>query len=403
MKDNKPLYEKVGIWIGIVAGIVTIAVSAITIINNLSNNKNDEQSINNFDKNTITANNGDIIINFGNDNDFIKEPFDEKKINKDNININNLELNYATLSDDRFKNVYIGEYTDLSIPKEKYYLENNCAFILNISNPTDHQIKINKFRIVAKNVVQICEPSFKVFLCMYESGVGFVVTNDGWDDAYNIELIMDDKEQILSDFFNNEDLNIKIPCLKIGESIHILFPSADKYIKNPNENEYEYISINPVIHIKLENEINSFKEFIPIYLYNDKILIDAIGGNDGFYGVYGILINTNLGEYQKEFNVNETINAGEILDIPICFFPNKSVCMDFYIEFDIFNGYSEETASSDIKKVEFKVSSSGTQYVNFDNSTIDLQEIYNNTEGRYYISYPDNKKLSPLNSYPYMD
>lgn len=207
----------------------------------------------------------------------------------------------------------------------------------------------------------------------------------------------------LSKYFNKDDLNMKIPNLKIGESTHIFFPSVDKYIQTPNENEYEYVSIRPIIQIRNEGKVENFEDFIPIYLYNDKILIDEIGGNEGFYGVYGITVNSNLSTFQKEFNVNETINVGEILDIPICFFPNKSSSMEFHVEFDIFNGFSEETIFSDIRKMEFSIPSTGTQYVNFDNCTVDVQEIYNNTESRYYISYPDSKELNPLNSHLYIN
>lgn len=398
--DNKHWYEKVSIWIGIVASIITITVGIITIANNVNDSNKDKQNINNFDKNTITSSDGDIVINLGDNNDFSrKESSNDNKISENNININGLKLDYATLSDERFKNVYIGDYTDLSNSKVKYYLEDNCAFILNISNPTEHQIKINRFRIVANNIIQICEPSFDIFLCMFESGVEFVVTNNGWRNAYNIELMITDKDQMLLKYFNKEDLYIKIPSLKIGESIPVFFPKVDKYIKVPNENDYEYISIRPVIQVRTDSMIDNFEEFIPIYLYNDKIVIDAIGGNDGFYGVYGIVVNSNLNAFMKEFNVNDTVEVGEILDIPICFFPNKSSSMEFHVEFDIFNGKNEETISSDIRKMEFNIPSSGTNYVNFDNCTIDIQEIYNDSSGLYYISYPDNKDLNPLNSY----
>ena len=396
MRDNKHWYEKVNIWIGIIAGITTIIVGIITIGNS---SQNSNQNINNFDKNTITADNGDVIINLGDTNNFIKESSDDNKISESNININSLKLDYAALSDDRFKNVYIGEYTDLSNPEEKYYLENNCAFILNISNPTDHQIKINKFRIVTNNINQVTDPFFGLYLTTSDSGVGFLVSNEGWGNAYNIELTIDDNDHVLAQYYNQEDLLIKISELKFGETVWVPFPGVDKLIKKPNIDNYEYISIYPFIQIEINDKIESFQNFIPIYLYNDKVLIDAIGGNDGFYGVYGIMIDSNLNMYQKEFNVNETIDKGEILDIPICFFPNKSSYMDFHVEFDIFNGSSEETVSSEIKRIEFNVSSTEYQYVNYDNSIVDLQDMYNNTVSKCYISYPDNKNLNPLNSY----
>ncbi len=393
-KNNKSWYEKVGIWIGIAAGVMTVIVGIITIANK---NQTTNENINNLGGNTKTTNIGDMVINFGDNNNFTKELSDNNKISENNININDLQLNYATLSDNRFKNVYIGQYTDLSNPKEKYYLENNCAFILNISNPTEHQIKISNFKIVAEDIIQISEPYISITLNMSES-IDLLISNHGWSDAYNIELEISDENGILSEYFNKKDLMIEVPELESGSFLLVHFLNEDKMIKSPNIDQNNFFTVKPFVNITMENGEKYSQNLLPIYLYNDKVEIDIFGGNEGFYGVYGIMVDTSKSEFQKDFNVNETVNAGEILDIPICFFPNKSCYMDFYIEFTIFNGSNEEIISSDLKNIEFNVSSIDAKYINLDNCIVDLQSIYSNSDGRYYISYPDNKKLNPLNS-----
>lgn len=387
---NKFSLKRILALISIFAGICTIL--GISLFGN--NDKNNSQGYNDINKNSITTDKGDVIINFGSNNSYTKELSNDNDISS---NINNLELNYAVLSDNRFQHVYMGNYTDLSKLNEKYYLENNCVFILNINNPTDHEIKINKFCIVADKIVQIYQPYLEVSLNMEEDGIYLIVLNHGWNDAYNIKLDINDRDNILSEYFNKEDLIINIPKLKSGEMTKVLFLNKDKMIKSPNIDFNYSVAVNPYVQIYIDNSENVFQDLMPIYLYNDKVEIDAIGGNEGFYGAYGFMIDTNLNTYRKEFNVNETIGAGEIFDIPICFFPNKSCSMSFYIEFSVFNGYNEQIISSDSRNIEFHLSSIDSKYVNFDNSIIDLQSIYDDENSIYYISYPDNKDLNPLN------
>lgn len=74
MKDNKPWYEKIYIWIGIIAGICTILAFIITItknntkesINTLEDNNNSQDNIQAIGNDNITINgniSGDININ----------------------------------------------------------------------------------------------------------------------------------------------------------------------------------------------------------------------------------------------------------------------------------------------------------------------------------------------------
>ena len=70
MKENKPWYEKVGIWIGIIAGVCTILAfifSVFTILspNVASDNNEIDNSFNGERNNNIIingVNNGDINI-----------------------------------------------------------------------------------------------------------------------------------------------------------------------------------------------------------------------------------------------------------------------------------------------------------------------------------------------------
>ncbi|EOS34996.1 hypothetical protein C804_01122 [Lachnospiraceae bacterium A4] len=391
-KSNLKL-KKIIKLITVIASVMTIIVGVYTLVNTKTS---DDYIQKNSGNGIIIHGDGDNTINVV-DNHRLKESSTNKdSINTEynaNININNLKLDYAILSDDRFKNVYIKDYTDLSEDKEKYYFEENCVFILNISNPTDHEVKVNKFSIVANNIIPISQPYISVSLCTDYEKIFLTVCNHGWSNAYNIELLIKDTENILSKYFNAEDLIVRIPKLQASDSITVEFLDNNKVIKFPDISENEYITIRPFCEVKIDEIVQDSQNLCQVYLYNNKTEIDAIGGNEGFYGVYGIMINANLNKDRIEYYVNEIIPPGKILDIPICFFPNKSCNMEFYTEFNIFNGFDEKIISSEVRNVQFKISSINSHYINIDNKTFDLQHI-SGIENDYYISYPDNKEIN---------
>lgn len=395
-KKSNLLMKKIITLITAIASVMTIIMGINALVDTKTN---DDKIQKNSDNEIIIQGDGDNTINVGDGYKLKESSTNKDSINAEhnaNININNLKLDYAVLSDERFQNVYIGDYTDLSASKEKYYLEDNCIFILNICNPTDHDIKINKFSINANNIVPTTQPWIDVSLYTENEHIYLNVCNHGWGNAYNIELSIKDAEDILYKYFNKKDLIVKIPELQVGETIIAEFIDNDKVINFPNISKDDYITIRPFSQVKIDNKIQDVQNLLPIYLYNNKVKIDIIGGNEGFYGVYGIMINTNLNKDKKEYYINEIVSPGEILDIPICFFPNQSCTMEFYTEFNVFNGFDEKTICSDVRNIEFKISSINSQYVNMDNRIFDLKDI-SGIENDYYISYPDSRELKSLN------
>lgn len=304
------------------------------------------------------------------------------------INLNDITLNYAALTDERFKKVFLieetddEEYSDFSTLKEKYYIENNCITIVNISNPTDHEIKLNKFRIIAENISPDLQPKITTFLDS-GSAVDLEILNEGWVDINNIKIEITDKDKILSQFYNEADLVYEIPQIKVGETkdLHIL--DKELMIKIPNNSIDDAIIINPIINFT-SDEITITKNVEQIHIYNEGIFVGDYGASGAC--VYGIAINTDQNTFIKEFNINESINSNNILDVPLCFFPDKSCSFDFYVEFDIFDGINIETIKSEIKHLYFDISSVYSKWINIDENIVNLQDEYCD-----YITYPYKK------------
>lgn len=149
MKDNKPWYEKVGIWVGIVAGICTVLVFIITLytmtdtaaeasINIIEDNSNIQDNVqaNGDDNITITGNvSGDININT-NKSPEINTSSESKTTETNKINYENEKLN--DVSDDSNLNIINTPVikdieNDGKIDNIKVNIMNTVIFVQNIN------------------------------------------------------------------------------------------------------------------------------------------------------------------------------------------------------------------------------------------------------------------------------
>lgn len=386
-KKNRKKYVicTIGIWI-------LIAISVSVIYNHTKTNdhiENETEAILSH-MDTKTGDQSPVFNNNSNYNTVVYNNYPNESYDGDTetINLNDITLNYAALTDERFKKVFLieetddEEYSDFSTLKEKYYIENNCITIVNISNPTDHEIKLNKFRIIAENISPDLQPKITTFLDS-GSAVDLEILNEGWVDINNIKIEITDKDKILSQFYNEADLVYEIPQIKVGETkdLHIL--DKELMIKIPNNSIDDAIIINPIINFT-SDEITITKNVEQIHIYNEGIFVGDYGASGAC--VYGIAINTDQNTFIKEFNINESINSNNILDVPLCFFPDKSCSFDFYVEFDIFDGINIETIKSEIKHLYFDISSVYSKWINIDENIVNLQDEYCD-----YITYPYKK------------
>ena len=158
--------------------------------------------------------------------------------------------------------------------------------------------------------------------------------------------------------------------------------------KIPDVSYDNSIVINPILNFTSEEIIVS-KEELPIGICNEGPYVGDYG--DSGACVYGIMINTDNINFIKEFSVNECIDGGDILDIPLCFFPDSSCKMEFYVEFDIYDGFDTKTIKSEIRNLDFKVSSLNADWSNKNESEISLQEAYQEDEYFEYVTFPYTK------------
>lgn len=396
MKDNKPWYEKFSIWVGIGASICTIlGITVFGVKDICKDNKTDDILAESKNIELKTGDQASVSIVNGDSEVINNYNFGHSMEQKDTIslNVNEIDLKYAVATDERFKNVfftditYYEDYTDLSEFKSEYYVNNNCVTIMNISNHSDYEIKINKFRVVADKIEQNLEPVITTSL-VCGSSVDIEIANEGWSDIGNLKITILDKENLLLEYYDKKDLFYEIPELKMGETkiLHILDKSLMKKIPDvPYDNP---IHVLPIFVFD-SDEISVSKEEMSIGICNEGPYVGDYG--DSGACVYGIKINTDNAEYSEEFSINECVDAGDILDIPICFFPDKSCKMRFYVEFDIYNGFDTKTIKSEVRYLDFNISSLCSEWSNIDVSTLDLRNVYQDEEYFKYITFPYNK------------
>lgn len=304
----------------------------------------------------INGDNNPVTVFKGDNNNVTNNIYPEKE-DIIAIDTNDVTLDYAVTTDERFKSLYLNDpkynlYTDLSDPNNKYYIEDNCVTIMNISNQSDHEIKINRYRIIIDEIEQNLEPVISTSL-ICGTNIDVNISNEGWSDISRLEIKVSDHENLLAEYYDEKDLIYEIPELKVGETktLHILDKVLMKKIPDSSSSD---VVLFPIFNFTSKEIVASEKSTL--------ISINHDGPVAGFYGnlgtsVYGIVINTDDESYMEELSINEYIDSGEIKDIPICFFPDKSCKLRFYVEFDIFNGYETKTIKSEPRDLEFKISS----------------------------------------------
>ena len=111
--------------------------------------------------------------------------------------------------------------------------------------------------------------------------------------------------------------------------------------------------------------------------------LDYMGGGAPSIMAYGIYIDTDKSKFSFSKNVSEIIKPNSNIDLPICFFPNMSCSMTFYIELEIFDGEKYITVKTEKKNMYFRVSHAA--------ECVDGSKVDNNCQENaddIFVSYP---------------
>lgn len=291
--------------------------------------------------------------------------------------LKDITLEYLSAEDDRINNIFAFDLDSLSGEEKKYYLDNNCCTNLLVSNNSQSEYQITKFKFCAENISRDLTPYF-LGLIQYDFSDGLYdlalhLENDGWGDAHNIKLELIDENDILLEYFRKEDLTWEVEEVPSGEEILQKILSNEMLLKYPNYS----IDISPELKISCNETESVLRDIGHIYISPEGIGTDEIGAPGSM--AYGIFIDTSSSTYTFEENISENIKPNGLIDMPICFFADMSCDMDFYIELEIFDGSDIFVVRTDNKNIHLRVSHYSKAW------NCDGREINENVS--YYLHY----------------
>ena len=277
-----------------------------------------------------------------------------EKNKKINIAVqNNIKISYLSQNDERYSNIFplFDEYIDT---KKEYQFSEKCATQLMITNHFESEIIIDKiFLEVDKIEVDYSPILFFREGNVLEEGLSIFVGNNGWGDAKNLFVKMTSKNQNLEEYFSKNALEFTVPVISLGEVIEVPFiQNAD--LITPCSN-------GTVFSVDFEVECENGTQTV---IENNNVFFEVFDGKLVYAGmgsptenVYGIKIDTNKNKFSWGEEILESIQSGETLVFPICFFPDKSCTMEFKILFEIVNNGNKAIISTPVTKTTFTVSS----------------------------------------------
>lgn len=326
----------------------------------------------------------------------------QKNWEKPSIYSDKISVEYLKSSESRDKVIY--QLFDDEIDEEKdYKLYDYCATQIFITNHYDQEIALNSIKFVAENISVIETPILSLYA---EEGEGYVdlsINNTGWGDCKDFKIEFTGKEEELSNHIKKDKLTFNVEGVKVGEDRTIrLWEKEDLVTKLNSE----------VLEINAHCEDVDGNEIPVIYSMGDYpcLLVDIIDGkflSDGRGGpsdkIYGVRIDTSKSNFAYRDSIEEYIQPNETLALPICFFPDKSCNIKFYVEFTAVYDEREITIQSKPVSMEFEILN--TPYNKTQDATqsdqVDLENIISDTVGENLVSYPflDEKVIESRQNY----
>lgn len=390
--------EKIITIITLLASIATIIGVVFNFINTPDNKTVEKVTLKDVSGNKIIGNNNtsDITVNSGGQvagGDIIN--------NNDNTNVEKEASIQFQDIDYKYLSPNLEDHDLWMIGEEKRRKPLPCASSLKLlvtNENSKNDIQLTKLKLVALNIKQLNIPRLKCEIVVSDDRkeIGLIVRNIGWGDAHCVKVnlmndssIYTESKYQLKDLFK-EMVLVDIPILKMNEEIYTtLFTS--KQIKQRNIHS---VSIFPNFEMNCEeftdSKIDSPIDGIGVYVekeHEPHFFLDG-GLGDSEY-IYGMLIDATKNKDIYESNISECIPAGNLLNMPIIFFPNRSCELDFYFEVEVISSFRKYTIKTEMLHKEFDIVPNVDGYV--DGAKLDPSEYENNEDSEELISYPFRK------------
>lgn len=318
---------------------------------------------------------------------FIITYFDISHSSKPNADIQESVMSVSYLSKlGNRQNKYPMFNDDINNMNEYNYVD-NCATQVIVTNDYNNEILLEKMIFEAKDIIEDNTPTLEIDLIPNDNfGVNIMCVNHGWGDAKDITIEL--YGEGLDNFIVKDKHSLFIPLIGSGERIDLpIWDKQDLVMKNCTGELYLKASCidknGDTIHVLDEN-------LIYISIYDGQF--SSAGGFGPSEEIYGVKIDTSNKKYEYEYNISECIKAKERMELPICFYPDKSCSLMFRVTFTIAYNNSNDrmNVSTDWAEIKFQVSSISSYGLNdvLDYSKEQLSEMIHEYPGYMKVTYP---------------
>jgi len=377
-KDNRK--EKLLLKVAkILIETLTIGAGITLTVNGLNLYRKNNNIINGINNEYNNWGEGNIIFN----------SFETGEILKDaTIQVTGLTYEYLR-NQENIEQLYFfkqqNEFCDIN--KDYSYYSDYIGMVTISNNNLNKEIILKKFKFVADNIVVDTTPYLDVWCSRGNNDflIETALINKGWGIASGIELCFKDSNGYLERLFDEENLCVNVSKLESGECQVlncIELKSINRKVLEEMLNEYgEFDCCISVYAKSLEKDYEEIGYGILLRFTSQRI--EQLDGKGvGADLVYGIIVDTDNNNFAFEAEINENIAAGDILELPICFFPDRTSSFSFHIVFEVFDGYKNYFIESNTYNINF---------------CVDSYEMKNYKKNKEYIS----KDSCIFGTYPY--
>ena len=280
--------------------------------------------------------------------------------------------------------LFMDDITDL--PADGYF--DKCATQVLITNDYDNEILLEEMILEVEDLEVNMNPVLEIHLDVLDyTGESLICTNVGWGDALNVTISFDGED--LDRLIPKEKHSIFIPKIECGEKIEIkLWENSDLLLKNYTGDITAVVNCTDA-----DNNIITISsgDTVQAYVFDGEF--SPVGGLGPSKEIYGIEIDTSKTNSKYMYTISETIKGKERLELPICFYPDKSCKFRGRVTFvAIYNSKNDRmNISTDWVELEFRIPSIDYEKP-YDVSKYSedylLQKVHDAPPGYVLVTYP---------------
>lgn len=184
------------------------------------------------------------------------------------------------------------------------------------------------------------------------------VANHGWADAENVVISIIDNSGQLKNLIYNYPLSLNVGRMGSAEHVTEILLSNHMFVQQNIPNEGIYVSLDGVLsYIDVFGNHHEQKIYIEeFFLAPDGIRPPFTNGHGGGrFEYFGIFIDANQENVTFTRNTDVHLRPGELVDLPIRLFTNRSASFDLEVEITV--NYSDTRTWAVFSGIELFISS----------------------------------------------